>query len=129
MNTEKFTTVTYTLANGAKIAQPITKESFFDIKGRRKNESQLHKIFQETAWDKGAISYTVDSDTDETVIVEKEIHFTKNEKKIAKRDYEEYKKSNPNGFNKSLFEFQKQFVDTLSKNKRIRMNIANVKLT
>jgi hypothetical protein len=129
MNTEKFTTVTYTLQNGTKVAQPITKDAFFDIKGRRRNESQLHKIFQETAWDKCAISYTVDSDTDETIIVEKEIHFTKNEKKIAKRDYKEFKKSNLDGFNKSLFDFQKQFVDALSKNKRVRMNIANVQLT
>lgn len=129
MNTEKFTTVTYTLANGAKIAQPITKESFFDIKGRKRNESQMHKLFEETAWDKGAVSYTVDSDTDETVVLQKEIHFTKNEKKIAKRDYKEFQKSNPNGFNNALSNFQKVFVDALTKSKRIRMNIVNVQLT
>ncbi len=129
MNTEKFTTVTYTLPNGTKVAQPITKNAFFDIKGRKRNEAQLHKLFQETAWDKGAVSYTVDSDTDETVIAVKEVHFTKNEKKVAKRDFKEFQKSNPNGFKQSLKLFQRQFVDALSKNKRVRMNITNVQLT
>ena len=35
MNTEKFTTVTYTLENGAKIVQPINKECFVNQKGNK----------------------------------------------------------------------------------------------
>lgn len=126
MNTEKFTTVTYTLENGTKIVQPINKQAFVDEKGRRRTEDQLHKLFEDTAWDKKAISYTIDSETNDTIVVEKEIHFTKNERKVAKRDYKDFQKSNPNGFKQSLKSFQKQFVDAITHNKRIRMNISNV---
>lgn len=126
MNTERFTTVTYTLENGTKIVQPINKECFVNERGRKRTEDDLHKLFQETAWDKRAVSYTIDSETNDSIIVEKEIHFTKNEKKIAKRDYKDFMKSNPNGFKQSLKTFQKQFVDSVTNSKRIRMNISNV---
>ena len=129
MNTEKFTTVTYTLENGTKIVQPINKHTFVNEKGRIRTENDLHKLFQETAWDKRAVSYTIDSETNELLSTEKELHFTKNERKIAKRDYKEFQKSNSKGFYKSLSDFQKHFVDALTKNKRIRMNITNVQLT
>jgi hypothetical protein len=126
MNTEKFTTVTYTLANGAKIAQPINKQAFVDEKGRQKTEAQLHKLFEDTAWDKRAISYTIDSETNESITTEKELHFTKNERKVAKRDYKEFQKFNSLSFKHSLRTFQKQFVDALTNNKRLRFNIGNV---
>ena len=126
MNTEKFTTVTYQLENGTKIVQPINKQAFVDEKGRKRTEVQLHKLFTETAWDKRAISYTIDSETDNTIVVEKEIHFTKNAKKVAKRDYNDFKQSNPNGFKQSLRSFQKQFVDAVTNSRRIKMNISNV---
>lgn len=126
MNTEKFTTVTYVLENGAKISQPINKECFVNEKGRKRTEAELHKLFQDTAWDKKAVSYTIDSQTDDTIVIEKEIHFTKNEKKVAKRDYKDFKKSNPNGFKQSLKSFQKQFVDAVTNSRRIKMNISNV---
>ena len=119
-------TVTYTLENGTKIVQPINKQAFVNEKGRRKTEAEMHKLFADTAWDKRAVKYTIDSETDESVTTEKEIHFTKNEKKIAKRDYKDFIKSNPNGFKQSLKSFQKQFVDAVTHNKRIRMNISNV---
>lgn len=128
MNTEKFTTVTYTLENNVKIVQPINKEAFVDEKGRRRTEAQLHKLFEETAWDKKAISYTIDSESNDTIVIEKEIHFTKNERKIAKRDYKDFMKSNSQGFKNSLLTFQRQFVDSLTSNRRIRMNIGNVVL-
>ena len=126
MNTENFTTVTYTLANSAKIVQPINKQAFVDEKGRQRTEAQLRKLFEDTAWDKRAVSYTVDSETNDSVVVEKEIHFTKNERKVAKRDYKEMVKSNTLGFRHSLKTFQKQFVDALTNNKRIKFNIGNV---
>ena len=126
MNTEKFTTVTYTLENGTKIVQPINKECFVNQKGNKISESALHQLFSDTAWDKRAVKYTIDSETNESVDTTKEIHFTKNERKVAKRDYKDFQKSNPNGFKQSLRLFQKQFVDAVTHNKRIRMNINNV---
>ena len=126
MNTEKFTTVTYTLENGTKIVQPINKECFINEKGRQRTEVEMHKLFADTAWDKRAVKYTIDSETDESIDTTKEIHFTKNERKVAKRDYKDFQKSNPNGFKQSLKTFQKQFVDAVTHNKRIRMNISNV---
>ena len=119
-------TVTYTLENGTKIVQPINKQAFVNEKGRRKTEAEMHKLFADTAWDKRAIKYTIDSETDESIATEKELHFTKNERKVAKRDYKDFQKSNPNGFKQSLKSFQKQFVDAITHNKRIRMNISNV---
>ena len=126
MNTERFTTVTYTLENGTKIVQPINKECFVNQKGNKISESALHQLFSDTAWDKRAVKYTIDSETNESVTTEKEIHFTKNERKVAKRDYKDFQKSNPNGFKQSLRSFQKQFVDAITQNKRIRMNVSNV---
>ena len=126
MNTERFTTVTYTLENGTKIVQPINKQAFVNEKGRLRTESEMHKLFADTAWDKRAVKYTIDSETDESITTEKELHFTKNERKVAKRDYKDFQKSNPNGFKQSLKSFQKQFVDAITQNKRIRMNISNV---
>ena len=119
-------TVTYTLENGTKIVQPINKECFVNEKGRRKTEAEMHKLFSDTAWDKRAVKYTIDSETDESIDTTREIHFTKNEKKIAKRDYKDFQKSNPKGFNQSLSNFQRQFIDAITQNKRIRMNISNI---
>ena len=126
MNTERFTTVTYTLENGTKIVQPINKQAFVNEKGRLRTEAEMHKLFADTAWDKRAVKYTIDSETDESIDTTKEIHFTKNERKIAKRDYKDFQKSNPKGFNQSLSNFQRQFIDAITHNKRIRMNISNV---
>lgn len=126
MNTEKFTTVTYTLENGTKIVQPINKQAFINEKGRLRTEAEMHKLFSDTAWDKRAVKYTIDSETNESVTTEKELHFTKNERKVAKRDYKDFMKSNPNGFKQSLKTFQKQFVDSVTNCRRIRMNISNV---
>ena len=119
-------TITYTLENGTKIVQPINKQSFVNHKGNPVSEATLHQLFSDTAWDKRAIKYTIDSETDESVETTKEIHFTKNEKKIAKRDYKDFIKSNPNGFKQSLKSFQKQFVDSVTNCRRIRMNISSI---
>lgn len=126
MNTESFTTVTYTLENGTKIVQPINKESFINEKGRKRTEAEMNKLFSDTAWDKGAVSFTIDSEVNNSIVVEKEIHFTKNARKTVKKDYKDFKKSNPNGFKQSLKSFQKQFVDSVTNCRRIRMNINNV---
>ena len=119
-------TVTYTLENGTKIVQPINKQAFVNDKGRQRTEAEMHKLFADTAWDKRAVKYTIDSETDESITTEKEIHFTKNERKVAKRDYKDFIKSNPKGFNQSLSNFQRQFIDAITHNKRIKMNISNV---
>ena len=119
-------TITYTLENGTKIVQPINKECFVNHKGNPISEATLHQLFSDTAWDKRAVKYTIDSETNESVTTEKEIHFTKNEKKIAKRDYKDFIKSNPNGFKQSLKSFQKQFVDVITNSRRIKMNLCNV---
>ena len=119
-------TVTYTLENGTKIVQPINKECFVNHKGNPVSEATLHQLFSDTAWDKRAVKYTIDSETNESIDTTREIHFTKNEKKIAKRDYKDFQKSNPNGFKQSLKSFQRQFVDAVTNCKRIRMNIGNV---
>ena len=119
-------TVTYTLENGTKIVQPINKQAFVNEKGHRKTEAEMHKLFADTAWDKRAVKYTIDSETDESIVTEKELHFTKNEIKIAKRDYKDFIKSNPNGFKQSLRSFQKQFVDSVTNSRKIKMNISNI---
>ena len=119
-------TVTYTLENGTKIVQPINKECFINHKGNPVSEATLHKLFADTAWDKRAVKYTIDSEDGGGIVVTKEIHFTKNEKKVAKKDYNDFKQSNPNGFKQSLKTFQKQFVDAVTNSRRIRMNIGNV---
>ena len=119
-------TVTYTLENGTKIVQPINKQSFVNEKGRLRTEAEMHKLFADTAWDKRAVKYTIDSETNESVETTKERHFTKNERKVAKRDYKDFQKSNPKGFNQSLSNFQRQFIDAITHNKRIRMNIGNI---
>ena len=119
-------TVTYTLENGTKIVQPINKQAFVNERGRRKTEAEMHKLFADTAWDKRAVKYTIDSETNESIVTEKEIHFTKNERKVAKRDYKDFIKSNPNGFKQSLKSFQKQFVDSTTNSRRIKMNISNI---
>ena len=126
MNTERFTTVTYTLENGTKIVQPINKQAFVNERGRKRTEAEMHKLFADTAWDKGAVKYVIDSETDESIATEKELHFTKNERKVAKRDYKDFIKSNPNGFKQSLKSFQKQFVDSVTNRRRLKMNISNI---
>ena len=119
-------TITYTLENGTKIVQPINKECFVNQKGNPVSKGTLHQLFADTAWDKRAVKYTIDSETNESVTTEKEIHFTKNERKVAKRDYKDFMKSNSNGFKQSLRTFQKQFVDVGSSSRRIRMNLNKV---
>ena len=119
-------TITYTLENGTKVMQPINKQALVNEKGRVKTEAEMHKLFSDTAWDKRAVKYTIDSETNESVATEKELHFTKNERKVAKRDYKEMVKSNSLGFKHSLKAFQKQFVDSVTNCRRIRMNIGNV---
>lgn len=121
-------TITYTLENGTKIVQPINNQAFVNEKNRKRTSAEMHKLFAETAWDKRAVSYTIDSETDESVATEKELYFTKNEKKVAKRDYKEFQKSNPEGFRNSLKSFQKTLVDVVTKHTRIRMNITNIVL-
>lgn len=119
-------TITYTLENGTKIVQPINKQAFVNEKGRQRTEAEMHKLFADTAWDKRAVKYTIDSETNESVTTEKELYFTKNERKVAKRDYKEFQKSNSLGFKHSLKAFQKQFVDSVTNSRRIRINISNV---
>ena len=128
MNTEKFTTVTYNFADGTKLVQPITKGVMYGEKGRKRTINDLHKLFQETTWDKGAINYVIDSQENTSIYKEKEIYFTKNDKKLAKAQFNHFKKSNHNGFKKSLEDFQKQFVNAITNKRRIGMNVKLIQL-
>jgi hypothetical protein len=121
-------TITYTLENGTKIIQPIGTHALVNEKGRIRTTAQMHQLFADTTWDKRAVKYTIDSETDESIAIEKELHFTKNERKVAKRDYKEFQKSNPVEFRKSLNSLQRHMIDSTSKY-RIKMNIVNISLT
>jgi hypothetical protein len=54
--------------------------------------------------------------------------FTKKEKKNAKRDYKELKKTNPHGFLNSLKQFRANFIDRISKEK-LRFNLKKFETT
>lgn len=121
-------TITYTLENGTKIIQPIGTHALVNEKGRIRTAAQMHQLFADTTWDKRAVKYTIDSETDESIAIEKELHFTKNERRVAKRDYNDLKKTNPVEFKKSLNSLQRHMIDSISKYK-IKMNIININLT
>lgn len=120
-------TVTYKLENGTKIVQPINNQALVGERGRQKTEAEMNKLFSETAWDKRAVSFTIDSEENDKFVKDKEIHFSKVDKKLAKAQLKLFKKNNPQGFKKSLTNLQAQLVDIVQK-KKVRMNIKNIQL-
>lgn len=127
MNHSELTTVTYNFADGTKVVQPINKECFLDEKGRRKSINQVMDVFKDTMFDKGAISFSVEGDNEEVKLV-KELHFTPNERKVAKRDYKEFRKRNPAGFFKARNGFISEIVDKFNKVdlSKLRFNLKGI---
>ena len=121
-------TVTYKFGDGTRVIQPIQKQAFTNEKGKSRSENDMNKLFNETAWDKGATSFTVDSEVDDSVKAVKEIHFTKDQKKQARKDYKDIKSENPKGHAKRLQQFKAELVDKFSNNKRrLRFNLVEIK--
>ena len=126
MKKEDLTTVVYHFADGTKIVQQINKESFVNEKDRQKSSEEMHYMFQSTCIDKKAVSYTLNGDAENIKIV-KEQHFTKEERKNAKRDYKEFKRLNPNEFNNSLNQFKQMVTDKFAFNTRpLRFNLVSL---
>jgi arginyl-tRNA--protein-N-Asp/Glu arginylyltransferase len=82
-------------------------------------------LFSDTAFDKRAESFQLNAEeTVNTEIQEVEPEFTKKERYNAKKDYKDFKKENPNGFNNSLKQFRTMVTDKFANTKmRVRMNV------
>lgn len=117
-------TVTYSFADGTKQVQPVNKESFFNEKNRRRSNDEMIKLFQQTMYDKGAISFSIDAEEAENTKVEKEIHFTIKDRKNAKRDYKEFRNRNLPGFINNRKAFRTEFLDKLKR--KLKFNLTNV---
>lgn len=119
-------TVTYSFADGTKQVQPINKEAFFsDNKGKIRSSNEMFELFKQTGLDRGAVSFTIDADTEEQIINNSvEQHYTFKERYNAKRDYKEFKKNNPEQFHKERVKLINQLSDGLSK--RLKFNLTNL---
>jgi hypothetical protein len=118
-------TIVYNLANNVKIVQPINKQAFVNEKGRQRTHQDMINLFSDTAFDKRAESFQLNAEeTVNTEIQEVEPEFTKKERYNAKKDYKDFKKENPNGFNNSLKQFRTMVTDKFANTKmRVRMNV------
>ena len=56
---EKLTTVTYHFEDGTKQVSQINNKILFDEKGRKRSESQIMKVFEDSCHDLGAIKFEV----------------------------------------------------------------------
>lgn len=122
---ENLTTVTYNFTDGTKVVQPISKDVLFGYKGKKRSFNEILDIFQTTAYDKKATSFTLDGEVDQ-IEVDKEIYFTSTERKNAKRDYKEFKSKNPVEFFKQQSKFRNELMDKLRK--QLRFNLTNITL-
>lgn len=121
---QELTTVTYNFKDNTKVVQHIGKNIHFDERGRKRSIGEIMNIFHTTAWDKGAISFTLDAESSEEIDNTKEIHFTSKERYNAKRDYKEFKKRNPEAFRKENNKFINELMDKLTR--RLRFNLTNL---
>lgn len=130
MNHQEITpgdTIVYNLANNVKIVQPINKQAFVNEKGKQRSHQDMINLFNQTAWDKRAESFTLNSEAVLTEIKTVEPEFTKKERYDARRNYKEFQKSNPNGFNNSLKQFRAMVIDKFTNTKmKVRMNVTVV---
>ena len=125
-NSEDLTTVTYNFADGTKVVQPITNQSLLSEKKGNKSTNEMHNMFQTTAWDKGALSYSLEG-IEESTPVEKELPSTRKEVKNAKRDLKEMKQHNPKGFANSLNQFRVMVADKFANNqRRLRFDLKGI---
>lgn len=56
---EKLTTVTYHFEDGTKQVNQINNKILFDEKGRKRSESQIIKVFEDTCHDLGAVKFEI----------------------------------------------------------------------
>lgn len=128
MNQKELTTVTYNLPCGAKVVQPITDKAFEGGKKGNKTSQEMLEMFQDTAWDKRASSFSLEG-MDDVIVEPKVREFTKAEVKAAKRDYKEIQKANPAGFANQLQQFKSMVVDKFTNNqRRLRFNLSNLEV-
>jgi len=120
--------VTYSFTDGTKVTQPITKQGLTNLKGHKKSPQEIETMLETTMIDKGAISYSVNAETVDTELqLVKQPEFTKKERYNAKKDYKDFQKYNPSGFNNSLKQFRAMVIDKFTNTKmRVRMNVTVV---
>jgi arginyl-tRNA--protein-N-Asp/Glu arginylyltransferase len=124
MNNQEITTVTYNFEDGTRILQPINKECLFDSKGRRVSVNQLNNLFESTAYDKKATSFSLES-IESPEKVENVSEFSKIEKYNAKKDYRDFRKENNGAFKNQKSQFQAMVVDKFKNTKmKIRYNVS-----
>ena len=119
-NQKEMNTVTYVFTDGTKQSQPIVKQSFFNDRGKLRTKDEMMRLFTDTASDRGAILFSVDSEEDVRIENVKEVHFTIKEKKNAKKDFKDVKRNNPEGYVKERHKMRNLFLDKLSK---LRFNL------
>jgi hypothetical protein len=129
MNTEEITTVTYNFSDGSRVVQPINKQAMFDERKKKKTITQLWVLFQQTCWDKRAVSFVIDSEVNGVIKSEKEIHFSVLDKKLAKFQHKMNQKNVSIKSKKELIDFQKQLVNAVTHKRNLRMNIKCIQLT
>jgi arginyl-tRNA--protein-N-Asp/Glu arginylyltransferase len=117
-------TIVYNLVNNVKVVQPINKQAFVNEKGRQRTHQDMINLFSDTAFDKRAESFTLNSESVVNEVQTFEPEFTAKERYNAKKDYKDFKKENPNGFNNSLKQFRAMVTDKFANTKmRVRMNV------
>ncbi len=126
MNNSEINNVVYSFADNTKVVQPVNKQAFYNEKGKVRSVNEMNKLFSDTAWDKRATGFSTEDTDAEVVNNVKEIHFTAQQKKNAKRDYKEFRKNNPPGFRRAKNLFVGEFADKLMQQMtkyRIKFNL------
>jgi len=123
-NVENLTSVTYSFVDGTKVVSPVSKGALVDNRNKKRSYSEMIVLFQQSSWDKGAISFTLDAEEESIVNNTKEIYFTSKERKYAKKDYKDFKSSNPQEFFKQQQKFRAELIDKLSN--KLRFNLTKV---
>lgn len=115
--------ITYSFVDGTKQVQPINKEVYFGERGRKRSFYEILDVFKSTASDKGAINFTIDAETENTIERPVNESFTAKEKYRAKKDYKEFKK-NTAVFSKERSKFLAYIADKFSG--KLRFNLVQV---
>jgi len=123
-NVTELTSVTYNFADGTKQVQPINKGIYIGERNKKRSYDEVINVLRTTSLDKGAVSFTIDSESNDTIEVVKEEYFTAKERYNAKRDYIEFKSKNPQEFFKQQQRFRAEMTDKLKR--RLRFNLTNL---
>ncbi len=116
-------TITYNFEDGSKQSQPINEEVFTDFKGRKKHRNEIFELFQQTAWDRKAVSFSIDAEVSEEEVIAVEPNFTRKERKDAVKDYKDFIKQNAEGFYKLRNKFRAEFNDKLVGVRKLKFNL------